>query len=149
MNLHALLPNPPPRPTRRVTASEVDQLLERLFAAPAVDPGQVPVRARPQFVSGEMRLALAVLEEALRCALRHHASPLRRQREASREALAWMQCEDDEAPFTFVRLCQLFDLDPAWLRETVLRYRRELAARRGIGRASVTAVSPPRARPAP
>jgi len=124
MDIRVLFPTAKSPPAERVSPEQVDELIERLFAAPSVDPGQVPMHGAPRLESGEMRLALAVLEDALRCVLRHHGSPIREQDEAAREALAWMSSADDAAPFAFVRLCQLFDLDPDWIRDMVRRRRR-------------------------
>jgi len=122
MEIRNLLPSSPREPRRRLTGADVDDLIERMFAPPAVDAGQVPMNGRSRSESGEMRLALAVLEDALRCTLRHHDSRLVEQRQAAREAMDWMRSDDDAPPFTFVRICQLFDLDPSWIRETVHRH---------------------------
>lgn len=122
MDIRNVLPGRQPEPERRLTGSDVDELMERMFAPPSVDIGQVPMNGRTRIESGEMRLALAVLEDALRCTLRHHDSRLVEQRQAAREALEWIRSDDDSPPFTFVRICQLFDLDPDWIRETVQRH---------------------------
>ena len=116
MDIRNLLPDRSPEPEHRLSGAAVDDLMERMFAPPSVDVGQVPMNARCRIESGEMRLALAVLEDALRCALRHHDSRLVEQRQAARAALEWIRSEDDSPPFTFVRICQLFDLDPDWIR---------------------------------
>ena len=79
------------------------------------------MNAYTRLETGEMRLALAILEDALRCALRHHDSRITEQRLAAREAMEWIRSDDDAPPFTFVRICQLFDLDPDWIRDTLHR----------------------------
>jgi len=122
MNIRTLLPTEPRAPERRLSGSDVDELMERMFAAPSVDAGQIPMNGKTRIDSGEMRLALAVLEDALRCVLRHHDSRIAEQRLAAHEAVVWMQSDDDAPPFTFVRICQLFDLDPDWIRSTVRRH---------------------------
>jgi hypothetical protein len=122
MDIRTLLPTGPNAPARRLSGADVDEVMERMFAAPSVDAGQVPSNGTGRIESGEMRLALAVLEDALRCALRHHESRVLEQRLAAREALVWMRSDDDSPPFTFVRICQLFDLDPDWIRQTVQRH---------------------------
>ncbi|MEW6271879.1 MAG: hypothetical protein AB1689_21560 [Thermodesulfobacteriota bacterium] len=100
---------------------DVEQCVARLFESTSVDAGQVPMYLAARLDSGERRLALAVLEEALRCVLHHHGSRVRRQRTAAHEALLWIASDDDAPPFAFVRLCQLFDLDPGWIRDMVRR----------------------------
>jgi len=122
MEIRNLLPSHPLTPARRLTGAEIDQVMERLFAPPSIDAGQVPMHGATRLESGEMRLALAVLEDALRCTLRHHDSRLVEQRQAAREAMEWIRSEDDSPPFTFVRICQLFDLDPDWIRDMVRRH---------------------------
>jgi hypothetical protein len=104
-------------------------MLARLFAAPSVDAGQVPMYAPSRLDSGERRLALAILEDALRCVVRHHGSRVAEQRQAAREAMDWMARDDDTPPFTFVRLCQIFELDPDWIRRLVRRQLLEARSR--------------------
>jgi len=122
MDIRHLLPSEPATPTPRLNSSDVEEVLERMFAPPSVDAGQVPMHARSRIDTGEMRLALAILEDALRCALRHHDSRITEQRLAAREAMDWLRSDDDSPPFTFVRICQLFDLDPDWIRDTLHRH---------------------------
>jgi hypothetical protein len=117
---------------RRPSGDEIEAMLDRLLAPPAVVAGQVAMNAGTRIDCGEMRLALAVLEDALRCALRHHRSRLVEQRRAARDALRWMHSDDDAPAFGFVRICQLFDLDPGWIRATV---RRRIAPVRAARRA--------------
>jgi hypothetical protein len=125
MDPRVLFPSPPTTPVTRLDRAEVDDVLDRLFAAPSIDAGQVPMHVPHRLDSGEMRLALAILEDALRCVLRHHDSPINEQRHAAREALEWMRSDDDAPPFSFVRVCQLFDLEPDWIRRTVRRFVRD------------------------
>jgi hypothetical protein len=125
MDVKLLLPKGAPPVAGRTDHVEVEDFLDRLFAAPLVDVGQAPMHHRAQLDSGALRLALAVLEDALLCAIRHHASAIREQREAAREALAWIDSEDGNLPFSFVALCQTFDLSPDWIRSLV---RRRIAA---------------------
>lgn len=122
MDIQNLLPAQPATPPQRLNASDVEEVLERMFAPPSVDAGQVPMNVHSRVDTGEMRLALAILEDALRCAMRHHDSRITEQRLAAREAMDWIRSEDDSPPFTFVRVCQLFDLDPDWIRDTLHRH---------------------------
>ena len=42
-------------------------------------------------------------------------------------ALAWVKSDDTQWPFSFLRLCDLFALDPAWVREQVEGWLRQEA----------------------
>jgi hypothetical protein len=121
MEIRTLLPAPQAAPAPRLSGADIELVMARMFAPPSVDPGQMPMNVATRIDSGEMRLALAVLEDALRCTLRHHDSRVVEQQRAAREAMAWLQSDDDAPPFTFVCICQLFDLDPDWIRVTVQR----------------------------
>lgn len=133
MNLDLLFPLATPEPPERhLGPAEVDDIVDRMNAAPWVDPGQVPMGNRPDLDSGELRLALAVLEDALRCATRHHASILRDQLAAAREAMQWIESDAEDHVFAFVKICQLFDLEPEWIRMIV---RRKIEASAGAGAA--------------
>jgi hypothetical protein len=70
--------------------------------------------------SPEKKLAGAVLASALVEIRDHHGSPAYRRRIA--EDLEWILSDDDEWPFSFRRLCAVFDLDPVWVREVVQRW---------------------------
>ncbi len=59
--------------------------------------------------SGERRLLFAIFADGITLAGR-----------GSRAAQAWMRSESVFGPFTFVRLCELFDYDPAQIRRRLL-----------------------------
>ena len=64
--------------------------------------------------SPEKRLAAAVLGVTL-VELRERSGEPSYQRNIS-ESVAWIHSEEVEWPFSFLRLCDLFDLDPNWVR---------------------------------
>jgi len=86
-----------------------------------VDPRQAPFYHRNSLETGESRLALAILEDALRCAVRHADSPLGAQRHEAAEALAWIQSSEDQYCLAFEPICQRFQLEPEWIRGQVAR----------------------------
>jgi len=77
--------------------------------------------------SAEKRLAGAVLMAALVEIRDRHADPAYRRRVS--QDLEWIHSDDVEWPFSFVCLCQLFTLDPTWVREVVSRWRQTAGAR--------------------
>jgi len=66
--------------------------------------------------SGERRLALAILEDAVLCIRRMHTHKGRRDRRLARETMDWVQEDDLHWPFSFMRLCEYLDLDPSAMR---------------------------------
>ncbi len=119
MNMMLLFPDKTPQPERRVSSVETEEMLDRLLAAPFVDVTQVPMHHAPRVESGEARLALAILEDALRCVLRHSDSRIPRQRAEAREARAWIESDVEDYALAFVPICQLFDVDPEWIRDLI------------------------------
>ncbi len=110
----------PPGPGRDL--AKIDEVMERIRPEFVfVDPRQAPVYHRDSLETGESRLALAILEDALRCAVRHAESPLPTQREEAAEALGWIQSEEDSYWLAFEPICQRFELDPGWIRMQVAR----------------------------
>lgn len=68
----------------------------------------------------EKRMAAAVLASALVEIRDHHANSSYRRRVG--EDLEWIESAEVEWPYSFLRLCQVFDLDAAWVREVVRRW---------------------------
>lgn len=102
--------------------AKLDEVLDRIGPEFVfVDPRQAPVYHRDTLESGESRLALAILEDALRCAVRHCASRLEGQRQEAADALAWIQSDEASYMLAFEPICQRFRLDPEWIRLQVSR----------------------------
>jgi len=83
--------------------------------------------------TGEYRLLVAVLEEAIRCFQQNACATTYRQRRLFAEAEQWIMARGDAAvagtaapAFSFEYICAVLGLDPAWLREG-LRRRRQRA----------------------
>jgi hypothetical protein len=106
-----------------IDVGEVDRVVEGLFLARIVDPGQVPMYQQARIDSPEMSLTRAVLADALRSVLRPRASLSAAQRRDLEEDLAWFDSDDDGATFTFVTVCQRLRIDPEWIRR-LIRVRR-------------------------
>jgi len=73
----------------------------------------------------ELRLMLAVLEDAVECYLRAPEGGLRR-RKLGREAAKWLFAPFDSR-LSFVRVCAALGISPVWLRKGLLRQRRRTA----------------------
>ncbi|MDG2306319.1 MAG: hypothetical protein P8R42_17050 [Candidatus Binatia bacterium] len=102
--------------------AKLDEVMERIRPEFVfVDPQQAPFYHRDNQETGESRLALAILEDALRCAVRHADSSLEIQRLEAAEALEWIQSDDDNYWLAFEPICQRFELDPGWIRQKIGR----------------------------
>jgi len=64
--------------------------------------------------TGERRLLLAILEDAIRTLLGS------RHPKHQREDLDWLMSEDRTDPFTYLRICDALGIDAGWLRSRVL-----------------------------
>lgn len=71
----------------------------------------------------EHRLLFAVLEDAVRCWQVHTNATGRRGQRLFREVAEWFASDADDSPFTFVAICQLFGLEPAYVRDGLQRWR--------------------------
>lgn len=105
-----------PEMTKPAARTDDGQLkvLQDLMAGAEITPAQL---ASTTNWSPEKRLASAVLSAAL-LEIRTHAGDPRHRRRIQ-EDLEWVFSDDREWPFSFLRLCDLFDLDVDWVRETV------------------------------
>ncbi|MFM7142096.1 MAG: hypothetical protein ACKO2K_09325 [Alphaproteobacteria bacterium] len=118
MDMMLLFPASSP-PEKKVTAPEMEEMVERVLASPSVDVSQIPMHHRSRIDSGEARLALAILDDAIRCVLRHAQSRLAHQRAEAQAALDWIRSDRSDYALCFVPICQLFDIDPDWVREKI------------------------------
>jgi hypothetical protein len=91
--------------------------LDHLLAGGEMLPAQLP---SPSDWSAEKKLAAAVLGSALIEVRDHWGDPPYRRRLA--QDLEWIGSDEAEWPFSFVRLCQLFDLEPDYVRQMVKRW---------------------------
>jgi hypothetical protein len=89
-------------------------VIDHLMAGGVLLPAQLP---SVSYWSAEKRLAAAVLASALVEIRDHHGARGHRRRVA--EAIDWVQSDDSEWPYSFIRLCALFGLVPEWVRAVV------------------------------
>jgi hypothetical protein len=101
------------------TASTLDPLFEDEVVLPVQYADMVRGDARRP---PEHRLLFAVLEDAVRCWQIHERATTRSGRSLFWETAAWMASDDDSSPFTFVAICQLFGLEPAYVRAGLRRW---------------------------
>lgn len=98
----------------RAIEGDLPRVIDGLMSAEVLLPAQLPLPSR---WSAEKRLAAAVLASALNeLQLYRGRAAHRRQLE---DTMQWVHSEEVEWPFSFLRLCALFDLDPQWVRAVV------------------------------
>jgi hypothetical protein len=90
--------------------------------------------------SGEARLALALIEDAILTVRATDGVRTARAHRLAAEAWAWLASRDASHPFAFENVCDYLGIDPGWIRRGLTRY----AARRTTG--TVTGVGSPRPR---
>jgi hypothetical protein len=100
----------------RMVDRDLPLVIDDLMAGGMLLPAQLP---SPSLWSAEKRMAAAVLASALNDA-RYRPDKASHRRRVN-EALQWIRSDDAEWPFSFLRLCALFDLDPEWVRAAVNR----------------------------
>lgn len=71
-------------------------------------------------LSGEQRLMLAVLQDAIRCSLKIPAGRRLPPHGPATEARRWIESADMQWPFSFERICEALGLDATRVRATVL-----------------------------
>lgn len=89
-------------------------VIDHLMASGELLPAQMPAAST---WSPAKKLAAAVFASAMVEIRDHTGSSSHRRRIA--EALEWVESDDETWPYSFLRLCALFDLEPAWVRAVV------------------------------
>lgn len=84
--------------------------------------------ARLRGVQPEAHLALAVLENAIDTLRATHALEHARARAVAAETWRWVASDDARTPFAFRWICQHLEIDTAWLRAGLARWRPTSAA---------------------
>lgn len=114
-----------------------------LFQPDILLPAQyLSTTQRKTYMEPEKRLMLAVLEDAVICFQKclHSSSP--KERLSFEEAEAWILEEDSHWLFSFVNICEALGLDPAYLREGLIEWKkREMGVRSKSQLQSVRRVS--------
>jgi|HubBroStandDraft_4_1064222.scaffolds.fasta_scaffold51562_2 hypothetical protein len=108
---------------------------ERAFAPSVADlrvapDGVLPVQyfglLQPRFSAGaEGRLLLAVLEDAIRCYLKNMNRTGRSAVVQFREVNGWFNARNCHDLFAFESICEVFGIDPGWLRSGLRALRAE------------------------
>jgi hypothetical protein len=118
--------------------SALDDRFAGVLAPDAMLPSQLSGALRRYAdLSGERRLMVAVLEDALHCFQKYVDAVDPKHRELFLDAEQWITTDNPMWFFSFANVCTTLDLDPDYVREGLVKWR---DARRRSG---------PPARPAP
>lgn len=71
----------------------------------------------------EYRLIVAVLEDAIDCFQKHCDARDAKTRQLFEDAAEWVGSEDRTWPFSFLNICDVLNLDPAYVREGLEQHR--------------------------
>lgn len=102
-----------------------------LFQPDILLPAQyLATTQRKTYLEPEKRLMLAVLEDAVICFQKYVRSSSAKERLSFDEAEAWILDEDSHWLFSFVNICEALGLDPNYLREGLIEWKkREMGVR--------------------
>ncbi|GEM_PF-1869313 len=93
-----------------------------------------PLSAAAEAFSGgvewtpELQLMLAILEDAIACYLQTLTRPRQNPEILARQAEYWIRLEDWDSPFSFNNICEALAMNPAALRDRLLKRRENAAA---------------------
>lgn len=105
--------------TARSTLGGDLAVIDHLLARGEMVAAQLPSYSR---WTPEKKLAAAAFTSALLNIRDHSHSSSRKRRREALDDLAWVQSADVEWPYSFVRMCEIFGVEPAWVRERVRRW---------------------------
>lgn len=72
---------------------------------------------------GEVALMRAVLEDAIECFQKQALKSGRRAQRLAREAEEWLFKDDESWPFSFLNVCNVLGIDPAYIRRGLKQWR--------------------------
>lgn len=78
---------------------------------------------------GERQLLLAVLADAVHCYRVHRTAVTKNEQQMFRESEEWIISDDEVSPFSFLNVCQVLNIDAAYLRQGLSGKPRQQAAR--------------------
>ena len=86
---------------------------------------------------GERRLMLAILEDAIECYQKHVLATENKAYQLHNEAEAWFLEDDPTWLFSFVNICEVFDIHPVSLRQGLLNWKTQKLAQQQVRRTDV------------
>jgi hypothetical protein len=118
-----------------MTESNLDERFSGVLAPDTMLPSQFfGALRRGVPLSGERRLMVAVLEDALHCYQKHVDSDDPRHRQLFAEAEEWIEADEPTWFFSFPNVCHTLDLEPDYVRTGLHKWRDARRAATGPAR---------------
>jgi hypothetical protein len=97
-----------------------EELLPSLFEPHIILPVQFSTRLqRSAARTGEQRLIAAILEDAIAICCKPNPPKTSKGRTVLRESLRWVRSNDRKWLFSFLRICEMLDVDPGAIRRGI------------------------------
>lgn len=106
-----------------MTESALDERFSGVLAPDTILPTQFAGFRRGGHMSGERRLMVAILEDALHCFQKHVDAIDPKHRQLFAEAEEWISTDNPTWFFSFSNVCDMLDLNPAYVREGLSKWR--------------------------
>jgi len=104
---------------KRLT-SDMEEKLPGLFEPHLILPVQYFTRLqRSAAWTGELRLMAAILEDAVAVCSKRETPKTSKARHVLRETLRWLRSNDRTWMFSFLRICEILDMDPSAIRRGI------------------------------
>lgn len=112
---------------------QAEERLNDLFEPDVLLPIQYfAALKRKRFSSGEHRLLIAIMQDAVECFQKHIHARDSKRRQLYLDAESWISSEDYSGTFSFNNVCDLLGMSPEYLRQGLIDWRdRERSRRRG------------------
>lgn len=127
-----------------------DERLLDIFDPDIILPAQhFAAIQRKKFPSGEHRLLVALIQDAIECFQKHMHARDAKRRQLFLDAQGWIGSEDDRAVFSFNNVCMLLGMNPDYVRQGLSHWSEQTRDVRRSSRRSRPAPSRPTARIVP
>jgi hypothetical protein len=112
---------------------QAEERLNDLFEPDVLLPIQYfAALKRKRFSSGEHRLLIAIMQDAVECFQKHIHARDSKRRQLYLDAESWIAADDYMGTFSFNNVCDLLGMSPDYLRQGLIDWRdRERTRRKG------------------
>ncbi len=112
---------------------EAEERLNDIFEPDVLLPIQYfAALKRKKYSSGEHRLVVAIMQDAVECFQKHLHARDSKRRQLFIDAEKWIDEDDDRSTFSFNNICALLGFNSQYLREGLISWRdRERSRRKG------------------